>query len=72
MTLIAIFLPWLSFLLRGKIVSGIICIILQITFIGWIPAAIWAVSSLNNARQANEIKKMEKRILASQMSNREY
>lgn len=69
MTLIAIFLPWLSFFLRGKIISGIICAVLQVTLIGWIPAAIWAVSSLNNARQAKQIKKMEKRIIASQMTN---
>jgi len=50
MTLIAIFLPFLSFLLRGRILTGIICLILQITLIGWIPAAVWAVISLQNAR----------------------
>lgn len=51
MTLIAILLPWLSFMLRGKILSGILCLILQITLIGWLPAAIWAVVSLNNSRE---------------------
>ncbi|WP_336516486.1 YqaE/Pmp3 family membrane protein [Pollutibacter soli] len=50
MTLIAIFFPFLSFLLRGRILTGIICLILQITLIGWIPAAVWAVISLQNAR----------------------
>lgn len=50
MTLIAIFFPFLSFLLRGKIITGIICLVLQITLIGWIPAAVWAVISLQNAR----------------------
>ena len=50
MTLIAILLPWLSFFLRGKIFTGIVCLILQITILGWIPAAAWAVISLNNAR----------------------
>lgn len=50
MTLIAIFLPFLSFMLRGKVLTGIICLILQITLIGWIPAAVWAVISLQNAR----------------------
>ncbi len=53
MTLIAIFFPFLSFLLRGKIFTCIICLILQITLIGWVPAAIWAVISLQNSR-ANE------------------
>jgi len=50
MTLLAIFIPWLSFLLRGKLLSGLLCLILQLTLIGWIPAAIWAVINLNNAR----------------------
>ncbi len=50
MILIAILLPWLSFLLRGKLLSGILCLILQITLIGWLPAAAWAVISLQNAR----------------------
>lgn len=44
---IAFFLPWLSLLLQGKILAGIVCLILQITLIGWIPAFIWAVVSLN-------------------------
>jgi uncharacterized membrane protein YqaE (UPF0057 family) len=50
MTLIAIIFPFLSFFLRGRIITGIICLILQITILGWIPAAIWAVVSLQNAR----------------------
>ncbi|WP_454047244.1 YqaE/Pmp3 family membrane protein [Chryseobacterium sp. Marseille-Q8038] len=48
--LLAILLPFLSFMVRGKVLTGIICLILQITLIGWLPAAIWAVLSLNNAR----------------------
>lgn len=48
--LLAILLPFLSFIVRGKIMTGIICGLLQITLIGWIPAAIWAVLSLNNDR----------------------
>ncbi|MEO5595293.1 MAG: YqaE/Pmp3 family membrane protein [Chitinophagaceae bacterium] len=42
MTLIAILLPWLSFILRGRILTGILCLLLQITIVGWIPAAAWA------------------------------
>lgn len=47
---LAIVLPFLSFIVRGKVLTGIICLILQITLIGWLPAAIWAVMSLNNER----------------------
>ncbi|MFC0779211.1 YqaE/Pmp3 family membrane protein [Flavobacterium sp. HJSW_4] len=50
MTLIAIFFPSLSFLLRGKLLTALLCLILQITLIGWIPAAIWALVSLQNSR----------------------
>ncbi|SIS79177.1 hypothetical protein SAMN05421786_102123 [Chryseobacterium ureilyticum] len=50
---LAIVLPFLSFIVRGKVLTGIICFILQITLIGWLPAAIWAAMSLNNER-ANE------------------
>jgi len=50
MTLIAIIFPWLSFMLRGKLLTGFLCLILQLTLIGWIPAAVWAVVSLQNAR----------------------
>lgn len=50
MTLIAILLPWLSFFMRGKILSGLICLLLQCTILGWIPAAVWAVISLQNSR----------------------
>ncbi|KGO91285.1 YqaE/Pmp3 family membrane protein [Flavobacterium subsaxonicum] len=44
---IAFFFPWLSLFLQGKLISGIVCLILQLTLIGWIPAFIWAVTSLN-------------------------
>ena len=44
---IALFFPWLSLLFQGKIGAGILCIVLQLTLIGWIPATIWAITSLN-------------------------
>lgn len=46
--LIAILLPWLMFFTIGRPFAGIICLILQVTLIGWAPAAIWAVYSLGN------------------------
>ena len=45
--LLAILLPWLQFFTIGRPFAGIICLILQITFIGWIPAAIWSVYALS-------------------------
>lgn len=66
MILVAIFLPWLSFILRGKILSGIICLILQITVLGWIPAAIWAAYSLSQGENKARIKRMEKNLKKNQ------
>ena len=58
MTLIAILLPWLSFLMRGKILSGLICLLLQCTILGWIPAAVWAVISLQNSHADRRAKRI--------------
>lgn len=46
--LVALFLPWLSFFTMGKVGQGILCLILQITLVGWLPATIWAFISISN------------------------
>lgn len=56
--LLAIILPWLLFFTIGKPISGIICLILQITLIGWIPAALWAVYSLSQYKTDQKIKSL--------------
>ncbi len=53
--LIALLLPLLLFFTIGRPIAGIICLILQITLLGWIPAAIWAVYALS---QYNTDKKI--------------
>ncbi len=60
MILIAVLLPWLSFFLRGKILSGILCIILQFTVIGWLPAAIWAVASRVDGKNKYRIQRLQR------------
>jgi uncharacterized membrane protein YqaE (UPF0057 family) len=45
--ILAIFLPWLQFFTIGCPLTGVICLLLQITLIGWIPAAIWSVYALS-------------------------
>ncbi|SFS82804.1 YqaE/Pmp3 family membrane protein [Sphingobacterium wenxiniae] len=58
MILIAVLFPWLSFFLRGRILIGFLCLILQCTLIGWLPAAIWAVASLVDARNKKRIQQL--------------
>jgi Uncharacterized protein family UPF0057. len=55
--LIAFILPWLTFFTIGRPFAGIICLILQITMIGWIPATIWAVYALSQYKTDQKIKK---------------
>ncbi|SCY43801.1 YqaE/Pmp3 family membrane protein [Microvirga guangxiensis] len=54
--LIALLLPWLTFFTIGRPFAGLICLILQVTVIGWLPAAIWAVYALS---QFNTDRKIE-------------
>lgn len=41
--LLALFAPPVSLLVNGRPGSAALCLVLQLTLIGWIPAAIWAV-----------------------------
>lgn len=44
--IISLFLPWLTFFTIGRPFAGLICLALQLTLIGWLPATIWAVYSV--------------------------
>ena len=54
--IIAIFLPFLVFFTIGRPFSGIICLILQVTLIGWLPAALWAVYALSQYNTDKKIR----------------
>lgn len=62
MSILAIFIPWLVFLLNDNPGSAMITLVLQATLIGWIPASIWAWRVVKeNARQEKEAKKAVKK-----------
>ncbi|MBA3589194.1 YqaE/Pmp3 family membrane protein [Methylibium sp.] len=54
--LLAIFMPFVVFFTIGRRIAGIICLILQVTLIGWIPAAIWAVYALSQYKTDRKIE----------------
>ncbi len=54
--IIAILLPWLTFFTIGQPVAGVICLLLQLTLIGWIPATIWAVYALGQYKTDKKIE----------------
>ena len=55
--LLAIFLPFVTFFTIGRPIGGIICLVLQCTIIGWIPAALWAIYALGQYKTDKKIEK---------------
>ena len=55
--ILALLLPWLQFFTIGKPISGIICLLWQLTLIGWIPAAIWSVYALSQYKTDQKIRR---------------
>lgn len=53
--ILAIFLPFLVFFTIGRPLAGIICLILQLTLIGWVPAALWGVYALSQYKTEQKI-----------------
>ncbi len=54
--LLALLLPWLQFFTIGRPIAGIFCLILQLSLIGWIPAAIWSVYALSQYKTDKKIE----------------
>lgn len=59
--LLAIFVPWLQFFTIGRYWAGLICLLLQITLIGWLPAVIWSVYALANYETDQKLDKLLER-----------
>jgi uncharacterized membrane protein YqaE (UPF0057 family) len=58
MIVVAVLLPWLAMLLEGHVFQAAFCLGLQLTILGWIPAAIWAVLVVNQARRERQYREM--------------
>lgn len=54
--LISLILPWLTFFTIGRLFAGAICLLLQITVVGWLPAVIWSVCSLSQYKTDKKIE----------------
>lgn len=60
--LLAILLPWLQFFTIGRPIAGLVCLLLQITVVGWIPAALWSVYALSQYHTDRKIARATTRI----------
>ena len=54
--ILAIFFPFIVFFRIRKPIQGLVCLLLQVTMIGWIPAALWAVYALSQYKTDKKIK----------------
>lgn len=60
--LLAIFLPPVAMLLAGKPFQAVLCLVLMITVVGWIPAAIWAFAVTADTNADRRAKMMARAI----------
>lgn len=52
--ILAIFLPFLHFFMAGRAGAGMICLLLQLSIVGWHVASFWAVYDLARRDGRNE------------------
>lgn len=62
MYLLAIVLPPVAMLLKGRPFQALLCLLLMLTIVGWIPAAIWAIGVVNGANADARTRKITKAI----------
>lgn len=55
--------PWMHFLTINRPVAATVCLLLQISVIGWVPATIWSVYSINQRNRT--ARRIAKRIAAA-------
>lgn len=58
MIVVAVLLPWLALLLHKRFFQAAFCLGLQLSVVGWIPAAIWAVLLVNHDRKDRQYQEM--------------
>ena len=55
--LLALFLPFATFFTIGRPIAGVLCLVLQFTLIGWLPAVLWALYGLCRYRTDQRFKR---------------
>ena len=58
MIVLAVLLPWLALLLHKHVFQAAVCLGLQLTVLGWAPAAVWAVLVVNKDRRDRQYREM--------------
>ena len=61
--ILALFIPWLSVMLKKRMGAGIGLLLLQITIIGWLPATIIAFFIISKENRRNKVKQARQKAL---------
>ncbi len=62
MIILAALLPWLALLFSGHFFQAALCLGLQLSLIGWIPAAIWAIIVVRDDARERQYRQMVQRL----------
>jgi hypothetical protein len=60
--LTAAFLPGIYFIIQRNLKAGAVCLVLQLSVIGWLPASLWASMNLEDNSRKKRIEKYLKDI----------
>jgi uncharacterized membrane protein YqaE (UPF0057 family) len=58
MIVVAILLPWLAVLIGRHPFKAVACLLLQLSVVGWIPAAIWALAVVREDRRDRQYQQI--------------
>lgn len=53
----------------GKWIQGILCLLLQITIVGWLPATIWSFVSISNYNNKRNDERLAAMVTAIKATN---
>lgn len=58
----ALILPWITFFSINRPIAGIVCLLLQVTVVGWLPATLWAIHARSHYDTGLKIRRAVVRV----------
>lgn len=58
--LLAIANPWIAFVALERLGTAMACLLLQLTLVGWIPAAAWAVFAVRQEAARPKLRRLRR------------
>lgn len=55
--IIALFVPFVVFFTIRRPIQGVLCLLLQLTVVGWLPATLWALFSTSAYKSERQLER---------------